>query len=777
MADITEIKSINGYPLNDTKARQQAESNKTEIGKIKNTVDSLPDTIKQISNELGTKYGTSLDFDVVNRNLSLLNSQGEKIGEPVNIKAGIDGLSVEVEHNEDTNVYTMKFYDDNGTLIASTPLPATGGGGGGSTTTTTITVDRITSSPLILTTTDNAIIEIDFSSTDSEGETFDGTYTWKSGNNVLLTGILVQGRNTFDLSEFVSIGTQKFTLTVVDEAGSMVVKSWTIQKVDVRLESTFTDRYTTPIGKNVSFTYTPYGAVNKVIHFKIDGVEDTFTTSASGTLLSYTIPAKAHGSHLLEVWATATINSTQVETNHIFRDIIWYDENSNDAVIGCIYRNDYYGNVTARQYDTTPIVYNVYDPTTNIPTVKRYVDDKLISTDKVTSSQNVWNFKSDEIGTHTLVIEVRNTRVTIIVDVTELGIDVSPITANLEIDFNPTGINNSSSDREWSNDNYKMTVSDNFDWANGGYKIDENGDSYFLVKAGTRATFNYEMFAGGINGNPSVLGSEMKIVFMTENVQDANAVWFSNVDTTTSEVNGVSQTTSVGIQMSVHEGWLKTNSASSSDVTDSDNTETVAATNTYLYMPYSEEDIIEMDINIDKIDKDDTTAKAFVMAYEDGVPSKAFVYDNNDRFYQYNAKPIVIGSDECDVRIYRMKIYSSSLTTEEVMKNFIADSRDTTTMLNRYDRNSIYYNRETNQYTPYSSGGILDPEKLAPVIPNVKVLMLETDHFTTSKKVFVKSKLRCIQATGGKIYSGDPYYDNWYFENGWHSGRKLAHYI
>lgn len=715
-------------------------------------------------------FAVNIKFDEISQKLSLVNDDGENIGDPLTIKAGIDGLSVKVEHDEDTNVYTMKFYDDNGTLIASTPLPATGGGGGSSTT-STITVDRITSSPLILTTTDNAIIEIDFSSTDSEGETFDGTYTWKSGNNVLLTGILVQGRNTFDLSEFVSIGTQKFTLTVVDEAGSTVVKSWTIQKVDVRLESTFTDRYTTPIGRNVSFTYTPYGAVNKVIHFKIDGVEDTVTTSASGTLQSYTIPAKAHGSHLLEVWATATINSTQVETNHIFRDIIWYDENSNDAVIGCIYRNDYYGNVTARQYDTTPIIYNVYDPTTNIPTVKRYVDDKLISTDKITSSQNVWNFKSDEIGTHTLVIEVRNTRVTIIVNVTELGIDVSPITANLEIDFNPTGINNSSSNREWSNDNYKMTVSDNFDWANGGYKIDENGDSYFLVKAGTRATFNYEMFAGGINGNPSVLGSEMKIVFMTENVQDANAVWFSNVDTTTSEVNGVSQTTSVGIQMSVHEGWLKTNSASSSDVTNSDNTETVAATNTYLYMPYSEEDIIEMDINIDKIDKDDTTAKAFVMAYEDGVPSKAFVYDNNDRFYQYNAKPIVIGSDECDVRIYRMKIYSSSLTTEEVMKNFIADSRDTTTMLNRYDRNSIYYNRETNKYTPYCSGGVLDPEKLAPVIPNVKVLMLETDHFTTSKKVFVKSKLRCIQATGGKIYSGDPYYDNWYFENGYHSGQ------
>jgi len=49
--------------------------------------------------------------------------------------------------------------------------------------------------------------------------------------------------------------------------------------------------------------------------------------------------------------------------------------------------------------------------------------------------------------------------------------------------------------------------------------------------------------------------------------------------------------------------------------------------------------------------------------------------------------------------------------------------------------------------------------------------MLETDHFTTSKKTFVKSSLRCIHAPGGKVYPGDAYYDNWLFENGWHSGQ------
>lgn len=711
---------------------QNIESNVTNLSSLSKTVDKIRSDVDNIDTEGYSYYHTVTQDDNQNYVLTLYQVKGS---------------------NEE--------------IASQTMLPA--GGGGGGTVTTTLTVERVTPSPLIITTTDSAVIEIDFSSTDADGETIDATYTWKSGSTVLMSGSLTQGRNSFDLSEYVSVGTQKFTLTVTDEGGSTVVKSWTVQKVDIRIESTFNDRYTTAVGRSVSFSYTPYGSVAKTVHFKLDGVEDTVTTSSSGTLQSYTIPAKPHGAHLLEVWITATVNNTQVETAHLYRDIIWYDESEEDgsykpAVIGCIYRTDYYGVLKARQYDTTPIIYNVYDPSTNYPVVKRYEDDVLISTDTISSSQNVWNYQSSKVGTNTLKLVCRDTTVTIKVEIAELGIDVSPVIGNLEVDFNPTGITNSSADREWHNDKYKFTVSDNFDWSGGGYKTDEKGDTYFLIKAGTSITLDYNMFSGGLNANPSVNGAEMKVIFMVENVQDANAVWMSNVETTVNENTGA--TVNMGIQMSAHEGWLKTNNAS-----DSDTESGVAATNTYLYMPYSEEDIIEMDINIDVLDRDDSTAKAFVMAYEDGVPSKAFVYDSSDRFYQYTSQPLKIGSDYCDIRIYRLKIYSAALTTEDIMRNFIADSRDSTTMLARYDRNSIYYNRETGTYTPYSGEGELTPERLAPIIPNVKVLMLETDHFTTSKKVFVKSSLRCIHAPGGSLYPGDEYYDNWLFENGWHSGQ------
>ena len=79
-------------------------------------------------------------------------------------------------------------------------LPATGGGGGSSTT-TTMTVDRITESPIICTPTDKVIIEVDYSSVDSDGEQVDGTYSIRRGSNVVMSGTVNQGRNSFDVTD------------------------------------------------------------------------------------------------------------------------------------------------------------------------------------------------------------------------------------------------------------------------------------------------------------------------------------------------------------------------------------------------------------------------------------------------------------------------------------------------------------------------------------------------------------------------------------------------
>lgn len=654
-----------------------------------------------------------------------------------------------------------------------------GGGGGGSSSATTLTVTRITASPYIVTKDDTVLLQYNYSSVNSAEEDVAGSYVWKIGKRVIGTGTCVKGINTFDATEFITnIGETELNLTVTDEGGAVELRTFRVQKIDLYIESSFRDKVYIELGQPARFNYIPHGNISKTVHFKLDGQEHTETTTVSNETLEYVIPAQEYGSHLLEVWMTATINNTEISTpTHIYKDIIWYDEQdkTRKPVIGCIYRNDYYGTVKVKQYDSLPIKYYVYDPTTGRPSVKRYLDDVLIDTVVLPNNEDTWNFQSGVVGNHTLRLECRNTIVTIVVQVEELGIDVSPVTSGLEIDFNPSGITNASDNRIWSNSKYQMTVSDNFDWNGGGYQIDNSGDSYFLIKAGSYVTFNYQMFSGGTEGNLTRRnGGQIKVSFMVENVQDVNAVWLSNVETTTTtmqdETTGetISKTVNLGLQLSAHEGWLKTNTAkTASEISENEDTK---ASNTYLYLPYSEQDMIDMDINIDPI-SEGNDPRGFVLAYEDGVPSKAFVYTGADRFYQQTPQPIKIGSDRCDIRIYRLKIYSRSLSTTEVMRNFIADSKNAITMLNKYNRNSIYYDTEHQVYTPYKDKGILDPERLAERVPNVKILMLETDHFTVNKNTFVKSSLRCIHAPGGTVYPADEYEDNWYFENGYHAGQ------
>lgn len=587
-----------------------------------------------------------------------------------------------------------------------------GGSGGG--TTSTLKIEYVTTSPVIVTVNDKVIIKYRFSGQDSSGDPVsDGVATWKIGKQIISTGTAISGENTFDATDYIGIGTQKLTLSITDDAGSLVTKTWTVQKIDIRLESSFNDKLTYNMGA-VSFDYTPYGAISKDIHFKLDGVElGRVTTSSSGIPMSYSIPAQTHGAHLLETYITAEINGSTIESNHILKDIIWYNPESEDAVIGCIQNT-----ITVQQYDTENIVYTVYDPKTETPTVTLAIDNKEVSTLQLDSNTQIWQYKPTDVGTHVLTITCRDTVKTINVTVEKLDIDVAPVTAGLQFDFNPVGRSNNDTNRLWSyseNADIKMTVSDNFDWENGGYQIDENGDQYFGIKAGTSATISYNLFADDARRN----GKEFKLIFKTDNVSKSDATFLT------------CQSANIGLQMNVHEAYIKSSAKS-------------------LYVPYSEGDIIEWEFNIAK-----DTDIPIVMSYEDGTPCRPMSYTSDYSFTQETPVPITIGSPDCDVMIYRMKAYNTSLSSEAILSNFIADARTATEIVARYRRNQIY-----------DENNALTPESVAEACPNMRVIKIEAPYFTNNKKDFVKNtSVECIYK------NGDAVLDNWKFINMYHSGQ------
>jgi hypothetical protein len=139
-----------------------------------------------------------------------------------------------------------------------------------------------------------------------------------------------------------------------------------------------------------------------------------------------------------------------------------------------------------------------------------------------------------------------------------------------------------------------------------------------------------------------------------------------------------------------------------------------------LHLPYSEEDIIEFGFKLPKKIKDKTGA---ITGYEDGV-STSVMLDKGLSFVQKagERQNITLGSNDCDLLVYRLKVYENELTDSQILTNFIADARTGEEMKNRYERNQIY-----------DAAGKLTPKALAEKCPWLRVITITAPTFTTGK--------------------------------------------
>ena len=148
-----------------------------------------------------------------------------------------------------------------------------------------------------------------------------------------------------------------------------------------------------------------------------------------------------------------------------------------------------------------------------------------------------------------------------------------------------------------------------------------------------------------------------------------------------------------------------------------------------------------------------------VMGYEDGVSTRPMVYGTSHDFQQHkdHRKIISLGSPDCDLYIYRFKVYNTSLSDRDILNNFIADARSAEEMIDRYERNQIYQE------------GILTPEYLAEKCPDLRIIKIECPRFTNDKDDKVSgTTIECIYK------NGDPILDNWVATDCVHSGQGTS---
>lgn len=138
---------------------------------------------------------------------------------------------------------------------------------------------------------------------------------------------------------------------------------------------------------------------------------------------------------------------------------------------------------------------------------------------------------------------------------------------------------------------------------------------------------------------------------------------------------------------------------------------------------YCEDSYIELEFDISKRDSNDI--RNYIKFWIDGVPSGFVIYDKDDSFIDDTNAYITIGSQDCDVCLYMIKVYEKGLSDEEHLQNFIADAPNAEEMIDRYRRNDILDERSE-----------ISPTKLALANPDclVHVYTLTKEGMTTTKK-------------------------------------------
>ena len=699
-------------------------SNDAAVQALNDSVGDLPETLqssyynKEATDALLAKKADAAVIDGIRNDVTQAKNNVS------DMQTTVDGLNTAVGEIQEQlkdigknagHEYDITYAEDKLTLLEDgepkTQVTITGGGGGPSAG-STITIERVGDAAITAVAGDPVVVEFNFTSVDSAGDdTGNAVASWYVGNTKVATQTIVQGKNSFDITQYLHSGDNNIRLVVVDSMETTASKRWTANVVEFYLESSFDDSLF--YSGEVTVRYTPYGSIDKNISFVLDGKALGGTSTAvTGRQMTYTIPVQSHGSHLLEISMTAEINGKQVKSNIIKKDIMWVSEGETAPIISCAVTE-----YETKQYNKVGIEYTVYDPASSTTTVELAVDGVKESTLTVGRTKQVWSFKSANKGKHTLTITCGKTVKTITVNVTDLGVVIEPVTTNLAFDFNPAGKTNAGSDRLWTDGQTKLTVSDNFDWVNGGYQLDKDGDTYFCVKAGTRATISYKLFAD----DAKKLGKNFKLIFNTANVRDYDA-------TVLTCLQG-------GVGLNIQAQKIALTSAQNS-----------------IELPTCEDDFMEFEFNI----LPDNQYKEMVL-WLDGIPCRVELYDGSDNFTQGSPVGITIGSDDCDVLVYRMKSYAMNLSDDEILDNFIADAKNADEMIERYNRNNI-----TNV------SGELEPDLLAEKCPDLRVIKISAPTFTTGKKNEV------ADTTIQQIYkNGRAVEDNW-TATGSHKGQGTS---
>lgn len=400
----------------------------------------------------------------------------------------------------------------------------------------------------------------------------------------------------------------------------------------------------------IPFSYTPIGNnITKRVHFEIDGeIVHTISTGISGRELQYMIPLQSHGIHELRVWFTATVDGQEASSNVLYYELICIEEGKSTPIVAC----DHEGGILP-QYTSITVSYRVYDPNGLTASVTLLANDEVVKElASVDRTVQTWTYRADNIGELKLTIQSGTAKRDIQFIIEKTDINCEAETEGLSLHLTSYGRSNSEDNpANWVSGATSASFQ-NFNFVSDGWLKDEDNISVMRVTGDARLTIPYKLFREDARST----GKTIEIEFATRNVLDYDAVVLScmsenrGIEITSQRAMLYSQQASIGTQ-------------------------------------YKEEEHVRIAFVIEKAG---TNSNRFMTCYINGILSGVVQYASGDEFRQAAPVDITIGSNNCTIDVYCVRVYDRELTRYQVLNNWIADTQDVDQMLDRYMRNNIY---------------------------------------------------------------------------------------
>lgn len=519
------------------------------------------------------------------------------------------------------------------------PVKAAAGGGG-----TKLTLAFVTPSNATAVYGKDTLVKYTYSSTLSGEETGEGIATYTLNSKQVASETINQGEVSFNIGKYLSLGDNVLVVQVTDSYGATRKLTFKISAVSISVTSTFDDSkaYTGA----VSFPYTPMGAVEKTIHFVVDGKETgTYITSVSNRQQTYTIPAQTHGAHILDVYVTAIINETEVESDHLRYDIISIVSGNNTPIIASPFKA-----TEVEQFGTLQIPYIVYNPATTTSNITLSVSGAVISEQTIDRTRQTWSYRAETPGELVLKIACGPVSKIFNLTVTESEIDVHPEEADLVLFL--TSVNRSNNEEGKTIWNYGeiFAVLAAFNFATNGWIKTIDGFVALRVNGDARVTIPYSSFANDFRAT----GKTIEFEFETRDVTDYDAVVLSCMNA------------GIGLEVTAQKAVFKSEQTS-------------------IETQFKEDERVRISFVIEK-----KAENRLIFVYINGEICGVIQYPEQDNFTQPNPAGILIGNRDCTTDLFNIRVYDNNLNRYQLLDNYIADMDNLGLKRKLYARNNIY---------------------------------------------------------------------------------------